>query len=221
MNRSAGERQTNLVQIYLDCGELLELCRKAESGELLLRLQDKKQRGEKTPLYQCMGGTSAEKLRRIGRPRPDGKSLSRIFQLLPGNKSDFLLVADSGPGETDEKGLIVPRFGKQPENHVVISLSMGHFCELLLLTRAHYLAWLTASYSRGEEKAFPTRNQNKFPQNPKSLKWRCSESQSEMGCSRCKRGRPFFVCSADGREADPSILSILQRLCSAHLPRNG
>lgn len=40
LNRPAGERQTNLVQIYLDCGELLELCRKAESGELLLRLQD-------------------------------------------------------------------------------------------------------------------------------------------------------------------------------------
>lgn len=42
LNRPAGERQTNLVQIYLNCGELLELCRKAESGELLLRLQDKK-----------------------------------------------------------------------------------------------------------------------------------------------------------------------------------
>ena len=70
LNRPAGERQTNLVQIYLDRGELLELCRKAESGELLLRLQDKKQKGDKTPLYQCMGGTSAEKLRRIGRPRP-------------------------------------------------------------------------------------------------------------------------------------------------------
>ena len=97
---------------------------------LLLRLQDKKQKGDKTPLYQCMGGTSAEKLHRIGRPRPDGKSLSRIFQLLPGNKSDFLLVADSGPGETDEKGLIVPRFGKQPENHVVISLSTVSYTHL-------------------------------------------------------------------------------------------
>ena len=50
LNRPAGERQTNLVQIYLDCGELLELCRKAESGELLLRLQDKKQKGDKLSL---------------------------------------------------------------------------------------------------------------------------------------------------------------------------
>ena len=70
LNRPAGERQTNLVQIYLDCGELLELCRKAESGELLVRLQDKRQKGDKTPLYQCMGGTSAEKLRRIDGPVP-------------------------------------------------------------------------------------------------------------------------------------------------------
>lgn len=114
LNRPAGQRQTNLVQIYLDCGELLELCRKAESGELRGLLQIRKQKGDSSPLYQCMGGTSAEKLHRAGKPRPDGKSLSRVFQLVPGSKADFLLVADSGPGETDEKGLIVPRFGKHP-----------------------------------------------------------------------------------------------------------
>ena len=143
LNRPIGERQTNLVQIYLDCAELLELCRQAESGELSVRLQTKKQKGDQTPLYQCMGGTSAEKLQKMGRPRMDGKSISRVFQLLPGNRADFLLVADSGPGEADEKGLIVPRFGKRPENHVVISMGMSPFCELILMTRAHYLAWLT------------------------------------------------------------------------------
>lgn len=148
LSRPVGERQTNLVQIYLECAELLELCRQAESGELLMRLQAKKQKGDKTPLYQCMGGTSAEKLLKNGRPRPDGKSLSRVFQLVPGSKADFLLVADSGPGEADEKGLIVPRFGKHPENHVVISMGMAPFCELLLMTRAHYLAWLIANFGR-------------------------------------------------------------------------
>ena len=166
LSRPVGERQTNLVQIYLDCAELLELCRQAESGELLMRLQAKKQKGDKTPLYQCMGGTSAERLRKLGRPRADGKSLSRVFQLVPGSKADFLLVADSGPGEADERGLIVPRFGKHPENHVVISMGMSPFCELLLLTRAHYLAWLTASYSRGEEKAFPTQEPEQIPTEP-------------------------------------------------------
>lgn len=148
LSRPVGERQTNLVQIYLDCAELLELCRQAESGELLMRLQAKKQKGDKTPLYQCMGGTSAERLRKLGRPRTDGKSLSRVFQLVPGSKTDFLLVADSGPGEADEKGLIVPRFGKHPENHVVISMGMSPFCELLLMTRAHYMAWLISNFGR-------------------------------------------------------------------------
>ena len=36
--------------------------------------------------------------------RPDGMSLSRTFQLLPGAKSGFLLVADSGAGEENSKG---------------------------------------------------------------------------------------------------------------------
>ena len=67
-----------------------------------------------------------------------------------GSRSDFLLVADSGPGERDAKGLIVPRFGKKPENHVALSMTMESFCELLLLTRAHYQAWLSAGYARGD-----------------------------------------------------------------------
>lgn len=65
LNRPTGERQTNLVQIYLDCGELLELCRKAESGELLLRLQDKKQKGDKTPLYQAGAGARNRRKRQL------------------------------------------------------------------------------------------------------------------------------------------------------------
>ena len=61
--------------------ELLELCRKAESGELRYLLQAHKKNGSKDPIYQCLGGTSAEKLAKIGRSRPDGMSLSRTAQL--------------------------------------------------------------------------------------------------------------------------------------------
>lgn len=86
------------------------------------------------------------KIDKAGRSRKDGKSLSRTAQLLPGNKSDFLFVADSGPGETTEKGLIVPKFGNKPENHVAISLSFEAFSELLLMTKIHYQAWLSAIY---------------------------------------------------------------------------
>ena len=58
-----------------------------------------------------------------------------------------MFVADSGPGETDQKGLIVPKFGSKPENHVAVSMTFETFSELLLTTRLHYSAWLGAWYA--------------------------------------------------------------------------
>lgn len=147
ISRPAGQRQTNNIHIYIDLDEILELCRKLECGELRYLLQTKKKNNDKTPLYQCLGGTSAEKLAKAGRPRKDGKSLSRTAQLLAGSKSDFLFIANSGPGETNEKGLIVPKFGNHPENHVAISMTFEAFSEFLLMTRIHYQAWLTVTYA--------------------------------------------------------------------------
>lgn len=146
VSRPAGHRQTNNIQIYIGMDEILEICRKLECGELRYLLQTRKKAGDKSPLFQWLGGTSAEKLQSYGRARADEKSLSRTAQLLPGAKSDFLFVADSGPGEVNAKGLIVPRFGNKPENHVAISMSFETFSELMLMTRLHFNAWLSASY---------------------------------------------------------------------------
>ena len=146
LSRPAGSRQTNNIHIYIEVNEFLELCRKLISGELRYMLQSKKKAGESTCLYQHLGGTSAEKLAKQGRSRADKKSLSRTVQLLPGSKSDFLFVADSGPGETNAKGLIVPKFGNKPENHVAVSMTFDAFSELVLMTQMHYQAWLTAKY---------------------------------------------------------------------------
>ena len=152
LSKPAGQRQTNNVHIYIAVDEALGLCRKLSSGEMRYQLQEKKKNGDKTPLYQCLGGTSAEKLAEQGRTRPDKMSLSRTAQLLCGSKSDFLFVADSGPGQTNEKGLIVPKFGSKPENHVAISMTFETFSELMLATKIHYEAWLTAQYYRANEK---------------------------------------------------------------------
>lgn len=148
LTRPAGKRQTNNIHIYIAVDEFLDLCRKLSSGELRYMQQSQKKSGDKTPLYQCLGGTSSEKLAKYGRSRSDGMSLSRTAQLLTGNKSDFLFVADSGPGEATGKGLIVPKFGTKPENHVAISMTHQALSELLLMTQAHYQAWLTAWYMR-------------------------------------------------------------------------
>lgn len=146
VNRPSGNRQTNYVSIYIDADEFLDLCRQLECGELRYNLQQKKKNGDSAPLYECLGGTSAEKLAQYNTPRADGKSLSRTLKLIPASKTDFMMIADSGPGETNEKGLIVPKFGKNPENHVVVSLQFKSLSELLLATKSHYQAWLSVSY---------------------------------------------------------------------------
>ena len=146
VSKPVGQRQTDNVQIYISVDEFLELHRKVISGELRFLLQNKKKNGDKTPLYQSLGGTSAERLAKQNHSRGDGMSLSRTIQLLCGSKSDFLLVADSGPGEATDKGLIVPKFGKTPENHVAISMTFETFAELILTTHIHYSAWLSAYY---------------------------------------------------------------------------
>ena len=156
LTKPAGQRQTNQIQIYIPVGEFLNLCRKLECGELRYLMQNRKQTGDRKPLYEILGGTSAEKLARQGRARPGGRSLSRVMQLLAGSKSDLLLVADSGPGDTTDKGLIVPRFGKNPENHVAVSMSFDLFAELLLETKLHYQAWLSAWYTQGGQARGPS-----------------------------------------------------------------
>lgn len=146
LNKPAGQRQTNNIHIYISIPELLELCRKLSCGELRFILQQKKQTGDSKPIQEWLGGTSAEKLRQYGKARPDGKSLSRVCKLMAAQKTDFLFTASSGPGEKDAKGLIVPKFGNRPENHVAVSMTFDALSELLLVTRTHYESWLTAWY---------------------------------------------------------------------------
>lgn len=147
MSKPADSRQTNRINIYISVEELLELCRKLSCGELKYMFQNKKKASDSSPLYQCLGGTSAERLKKAGKSRANGMSLSRTAQIICGSKCDILFIADSGPGEENEKGLIVPRFGNKPENHVAVSMTFDSLSELLLMTKTHYEAWLSAYYA--------------------------------------------------------------------------
>lgn len=151
LSKPKGKRQTNNISIYIAVDEFLELCRKLECGELKYIINSKKDKGDNSPIYQTLGGTSAERLKELNRSRADGKSLSRTMQINVGNKSNLLMIADSGPGETDDKGLIVPKYGTHPENHVVVSLMFESLSSLLLITKAHYSAWLLSWYARQSE----------------------------------------------------------------------
>ena len=162
-NKPAGQRQTAGVHIFIAADEFMELCRKVSCGEFKFMWQQKKKNNDREPLYTSLGGTSAEKLAKQNRSRPDGMSLSRTFKIMIADRTDLLLIADSGPGVTTEKGLITPKFGNKPENHVAVSLSLDAFGELLLATQAHYQAWLTAWYMGGCKTMQP-KNYSQKPQ---------------------------------------------------------
>lgn len=131
-----GFRQTNKVNIYIAMPEIFRLCMNISNGILMSQCGDSKV----TTIYEAMGGTSAKLLQRYGKPRPDGMSLSRVFKIMKG-RNGFLMIASSGPGKEDEKGLIVPTFGKNPENHVVLPITWDGLCELLLMTWHAYQTW--------------------------------------------------------------------------------
>lgn len=154
-SKPEGQRKTNNVHIYIDIPDFLCLAQEALSGMLHARARQQRVFNEskidkdkdRTPLYQSLGGTSAARLKHINQSRPDGMSISRTVQLILGKKDDFyLFIADSGPGETDSKGLIVPKFGNNPENHVAVSMGWRALNEIMMMTRVHYEAWLASKY---------------------------------------------------------------------------
>lgn len=142
-----GSRYTSNINIYIDVPEFLALTQEAASGTLHMRMQQYKQEKKQEPLYEHLGGTSAKQLAKYGKSRSDGKSLSRVVKLTISSKSDYFLTADSGPGEENKTGLIVPKFGANPEQHVSVILSWRQLNELLLTTAEHYRAWLSAKYT--------------------------------------------------------------------------
>jgi len=143
-----GSRYTQKVNIYVDIPEFLEFCRRILSGSIHRDMQKLRTDSDKLnkPLYSSMGGTAADDLARYGRSRKDGMSLSRVAKLCAGDKVDYAFIAQSGPGETDAKGLIVPRFGSKPENSVFVGLSWESMNHIALVTQMHIQAFYNLQY---------------------------------------------------------------------------
>lgn len=116
LSKPAGQRQTNNIHIYMDVAELFELCRKLTGGELRWLMQNKKKSGDNTPLYQCLGGTSVEKLEKYGRPRADGKSLApERRSWCGGNKTDFSVRGRQRSRQKPRQWAHVPGSGRTRE----------------------------------------------------------------------------------------------------------
>lgn len=150
LNKPAGERQTNRVSIYLSESEFLETCNYICSYIMRSELLCRKEEENGKPVREWLGGTSAEKLNAYGNARKDGMSLSRVAKITAAKKKDLFFTAESGPGEKDAKGLIVPKYGKTPENRVSVSMPYEALVQLFLTTRVHYEAFLISEYQLGK-----------------------------------------------------------------------
>jgi hypothetical protein len=123
----------------------IETYKNANKNQLNDEMQEKQKQINK-PLFQSLGGTSADKLKQKGYERKDGMSLSRSISLSVGGKVDYLLCAESGPGQTDAKGLIVPKYGNSPEQRISVAMNWQSLNEIMLMTKINYEAWLASKY---------------------------------------------------------------------------
>ena len=104
--------------------------------------------GADAPLFIEMGGTSAEKLKAQDKARPDGAAESRQFKLMIGSKKRYLLTAESGPGKSNEKGLIVPTYKGKADVNILVGMDEDEIKEFALKLKMHINSFTSAKYTR-------------------------------------------------------------------------
>lgn len=135
-SRPSGDRIVARIPIYMNFSEFRRFAQDMLSGRYAALAKD-----AKGPIEQFLKGTSAERLRDQGRPRPDGKAESRKFSIAPSAKGLFF-TAELGPGEATSTGMIKPA-GKT-EKKVSIPMDANQIKELVLTTLAAMDAYVTA-----------------------------------------------------------------------------
>lgn len=158
-----GSRQTAFIPIYLSFAEFLALSSDVLIGRIAQKAAVTKKAVEATkayppPLFCSLGGTSKERLREMGKSRPDNMSLSRKLTIGIGTKFPYLLTAEQGAGQTDEHGLIVPKY-KTPDARINIPVKEEALRELFSITNMYIQAFITSRMVSGE---IPTSKQEKI-----------------------------------------------------------
>lgn len=160
-SKPAGQRSKSTIQMYLDVADALLMSANILSGKYAKVIADEKRKYEEAkaksetyfqaPVFVRMGGVSAKKLKIQGKERPDKMSLSRQIKLMGGMKAMFVIQAEQGPGEENDKGLIVPRYGPKQgtkaEQSVMIPLDEDSAKKLALMIQLYAQAYASAQYS--------------------------------------------------------------------------
>lgn len=113
------------------------------TGCIYGKLAQEKKAGKPGIMTLYQGGVSTAALAASQKSRPDGKALARKLSVFIGDKYPLCFVAESGPGESIQKGLIAPRWGNKPEHKVVISMSADDVKEFFLMVESEINAYMT------------------------------------------------------------------------------
>lgn len=138
-NKPKGQRTTARIEIYLDFSTALEFSQSILDGRLSKLLVEANKKFEQTKkpwdknVSISMGGTAHPK------NRTDGKAESRTLSAQLGTNKPIALVASSGPGNVNDKGLIVP---EKPEQSVFITLSAEDIREVALMIKCNVEAYI-------------------------------------------------------------------------------
>lgn len=144
-----GQRTTDRVVIYMDFPAALEFAQSVLDGRLSKQLVEANKKFGQTnkpwdkDVVLAMGGTPNPK------NRTDGKAESRIMKAQLGTKNPIALIASTGPGSVNEKGLIIPEKGAKTDHSVMMTLSAKDIREVALMIKAHIEAYLNAQYMKG------------------------------------------------------------------------
>lgn len=138
-NKPQGQRTTARIEIYLDFSTALEFSQSILDGRLSKLLAEANNKFKQTQkpwdknVSISMGGTAHPK------NRTDGKAESRTLSAQLGTNKPIALVASSGPGNVNDKGLIVP---EKPEHSVFITLSAEDIREVALMIKCNVEAYI-------------------------------------------------------------------------------
>jgi len=142
-----GQRVEAQVQFYLDFLDAYVLTKDIFSGKLSVLGKKSLATAEKggykyaKEIFARLGGVSATKLEKKGEKRTDGMSLSRQLKITPGQKLAWVISAESGPGEEDDNGLIVPKY-KKPEQIVRVGMTDEQLKQLGAALELMSNAWM-------------------------------------------------------------------------------
>lgn len=152
-SKAKNNRVQKCLAFYLDFADALLLAQDILSGRLSKlgqRAKEKQKEGGYkycSPIYQKLGGISAEKLKERGQSRPDGKSLSRQFKITPGAKMPWVFSIEQGAGNTDKNGLIVPEKGGV-EEYVRVPFTDDDLKKFAIMIDKHITAYMSGYYAR-------------------------------------------------------------------------